>query len=100
LTLDPGQHRLHVTPPTDSGLPPFSQAFEFQGDQPRTDVRIALPPAAVLTGQIADAEGVPVNGAEVEAWILSEPPVRITRALSTADGGFSLRLPARLQSAE
>lgn len=98
LALDPGQHRLHITPPADLGLPPFVQRFEFQGDQPRTDVTIALPAAAVLTGQLIDADAAPIEGAAVEAWVLSEPPVRLIRALTDNSGAFNLRVPTRLQA--
>lgn len=102
LSLDPGRHRLLITPSAESGLPPFIELLEFQGDQPRTDVAIRLPPAAVLRGALAQGdgedEGAPVDAAFVEIWVNAEPPFRLARTEAQRDGRFDVRLPVRLQT--
>lgn len=97
VNLDPGRHQLVITPPEGSGMPPFATTLEFQGDQPRTDVVIVLPPAASLGGAVIDAAEAPVVDAAVDVWVLSDPPLRIARARTGADGQFRVRLPVRLQ---
>lgn len=97
FTLDPGRHRLLITPPEGTGLAPFSTTLEFQGDQPRTDVVIALPPAAVLSGAVVGPQAEPVGDAAVDVWVQSEPPIRLGRVRTAADGSFRVRLPVRLQ---
>lgn len=98
LSLDPGRHRLLITPPEDSGLPPFIELLEFQGDQPRTDLAIILPPAAVISGTLVDSEGASVDSAFVEVWVDGEPPFRLAQGRTIANGRFDLRVPVRLQS--
>lgn len=98
LSLDPGRHRLLITPPETSGLPPFIELLEFQGDQPRTDLAIALPPAAVVSGVLVDSDGETVDSAFVEVWVEGEPPFQLTRGQTTTNGRFNLRLPVRLQT--
>ena len=98
LTLDPGRHRLLINPPAASGLPPFIKLLDFQGEQPRTEVAIALPPAAVVSGTLVDSDGAAVTSAFVEVWVEGEPPFRLARHRTTVTGGFDLRIPVRLQT--
>ncbi|MCB9549045.1 MAG: hypothetical protein H6706_24855 [Myxococcales bacterium] len=94
LALDPGTHRLLLTP--GRGLPAVEAVISFSGEQPRTLDRMVLPPAAVLLARLVDEDDAPVAGALVEAWATVDPPVRLAVGESAADGRVRLVLPTRI----
>lgn len=95
LLLDPGEHRLHVVPPAESGLPTSVHPLAVPallGELPPVD--ITVPAAAALAFELRGPTGEPASGVVVEAWRTDTvPALRLGEATSDADGAGVLRLP-------
>ncbi|MCB9552297.1 MAG: carboxypeptidase regulatory-like domain-containing protein [Myxococcales bacterium] len=95
LLLDPGEHRLHVVPPAESGLPTSDHPLSVPallGELP--PVEVTVPPAAALGFALRGPEGLPATGVVVEAWRTDvTPAARVGEATSADDGRGVLRLP-------
>jgi len=95
LQLDPGSHKIRVTPPAKSGLPNAELQLEITAlDTTVPDVDILLSPAAGLKIGVVDSRDIPIRGTVVEAWRTDEmPPRHMGRGRTGPDGTVTLRLP-------
>ena len=96
LLLDPGDHRLHVEIAPRRGLPAVQIPITIPPlDTSIPGVRVAIPPAAALVGNLSAADGTPAAGVAVEAWRTdTTPPRRIAAAVTDLDGSLTLAIPA------
>lgn len=112
VPVDAGTFDLSILPPEDSGYPwlvrprqevtmPTNSAAPVVSLQP-----FALQPPAILTGTALGADGRPLPGATIRAWIgVTDPKasgavasaVQIASTVSAADGRYVLLLPPSIK---
>ncbi|MFO0587509.1 MAG: hypothetical protein U0441_08220 [Polyangiaceae bacterium] len=112
IPVDAGTFDLSIIPPEDSGYPwlvrprqevtpPTNSAAPVTSLSP-----FALSPPAILTGTALGADGKPLPGATIRAWIGVTDPnasgavasaVQIASTVSSADGRYVLLLPPSIK---
>ncbi len=90
LRLDPGTHRLSVSPPQQSGLPSAQRELSVPLIGSLENVKLEIPPGALLLIPIRSPEGEGVSGVAAEVW---RGPQRIAQGLSDEAGVLRLILP-------
>jgi len=111
IPVDPGVFDLSVRPDEASGFPWLVRArITIQPSESPTTAdlgALALSNPVLLTGQVRSPDGNVLTGAVIRAWVpvhtdssggSSDHPtvIQIARALSDAQGTYTLRLPASI----
>jgi hypothetical protein len=102
LGLDVGSYDITVRPPPEAGFPWLvapDRRIGFTAGHLRDRFEFGAP--VVVTGQLLDAVGAPVSGAELTAHGLlgddgAARTVELGRATTDANGRYMLLLPPRL----
>jgi len=95
LQLDPGEHRLRVNPPRQSGLAPLTLPLNVPAlDTTIIGLQVNLPAAAALQLKVINADSADIARVRVEAYRTdTSPPAWLGQAWSDEGGEVLLRIP-------